>query len=102
MWIVNSIWFDAKDTEWWQCHQLGLGVVEENIRIITRLLRKSMVEEWEHNLDLYQGYLTATVSQTFLQNGGDTGDLMVLTLSNILRLPITKHARCLCDAHIST
>ena len=53
------------------------------------------MEEWERNLDLYQGYLTedlATVSQTFLQNGvyaGDTGDLMVLTLSNILRLPIT-------------
>ena len=54
-----------------------------------------MVKEWEENIDQYQGYLTedlATISKTFLQSGqytGDLGDLMVLTLANMLNIPIT-------------
>ena len=45
--------------------------------------------------DLYQGYLTedlSTVRHTYLESGvyaGDAGDVSVLTLANILHLPIT-------------
>lgn len=74
---------------------LGLGVPETNlcdINYLQRLLRTRMVEEWEENVDQYQGYITddlATISHTYLQSGqytGDVGDLMVLTVANI---PIT-------------
>ena len=52
---------------------LSLGVLEQSlddIHIIIRLLHTIMVEEWDQNLDLYQGSVTedlATVSNTYLQ-----------------------------------
>jgi len=59
------------------------------------VLRQRMVEEWSSNCDFYQGFLTHDVSevpQQFLTNGHFTGEaenLMVLTLSNVLLMPIT-------------
>ena len=76
---------------------LRLGIQEGNICdicTIVRVLRNKMVEEWDQR-DLYQGYLTedlSTVSHTYLESGvyaGDAGDVSVLTLANILHLPIT-------------
>ena len=54
-----------------------------------------MVKEWQEHTDHYQGYLTedlAPHSETFLQSGhytGDLGDLMILTLANVLHIPVT-------------
>ena len=79
-------------------HMISLGIPEEylnDIEYIQRLLRTKMVEEWEKNIDHYQGYITqdlGTVTQQYLQDGefaGDGGDLMVLTLANVLSMPIT-------------
>ena len=75
-----------------------IGVPEEhlnNLEYIQRLLRKRMVEEWQENTEYYQGYISddlSILSQQFLQDGhftGDAGDLMVLTLANVLCIPIT-------------
>ena len=77
---------------------ISIGIPEEHLydlEYIQRLLRTKMVEEWQQNLDNYQGYLhqdLSIVSQQYLQDGhfaGDAGDLMVLTLANVLGLPIT-------------
>ena len=54
-----------------------------------------MVEEWEENTGNYQSFISEDLSigsQQYLQDGhftGDAGDLMVLTLANVLGLPIT-------------
>lgn len=54
-----------------------------------------MVKEWLENSDSYQGFTTIDiqhVAHTYLSHGqfsGDLGDLMVLTLANILNTPIT-------------
>lgn len=54
-----------------------------------------MVQEWNNNADYYQGFLTedlAEVSHLFLNNGqfsGNAGDLMPLTIANVLQLSIT-------------
>ena len=62
---------------------------------LQRILRTLVVKEWEENIDHYQGYLTedlAPVTHAVLQNGHytrDVGDLMVLTLANVLNIPIT-------------
>ena len=54
-----------------------------------------MVEEWTNNIEYYQGFLTDDlndIAQHFLdssQFSGNAGDLMVLTISNILQMPIT-------------
>lgn len=77
---------------------LQLGVPEVNLNDIScigRLLRVKMVEEWIQNIEYYQGFLTedlSDIAQDFLdssQFSGNAGDLMVLTLSNILQMPIT-------------
>ena len=77
---------------------LGLSVPQislYDVNYLQRLLRTLMVKEWEENIDQYQGYLTedfVMISKTFLQSGqytGDLGDLMVLTLANMLNIPIT-------------
>lgn len=66
-----------------------------NLEFIQQLLRKKMVEEWQKNSENYQGYITqdlSIIAQQYLQPGhftGDAGDLMVLTLANILGTPIT-------------
>lgn len=42
-------------------HMISLGIPEEhlqNLEYIQRLLRTKMVEEWEQNIDHYQGYIT--------------------------------------------
>lgn len=57
---------------------------------IQRLLRVRRVEEWTNNTDFYQGFLTVdlhSAAQEFLTSGhfaGSAGDLMALTLSNVL------------------
>ena len=54
-----------------------------------------MVEEWNANQEYYQGFITVditTLTQEYLQSGhfaGCVGDLMVLTLANVLQMPIT-------------
>ena len=77
---------------------LGLGVPRvslNDVEYLQRLLRTLMVNEWQEHTDNYQGYLTedlAPHSETFLQSGhytGDLGDLMILTLANVLHIPIT-------------
>ena len=79
-----------------QC-MVRIGVPEEhlhNLEYIQRLLRTRMVEEWQENTDNYQGYSSedlGIVGQQYLQGhfAGDAGDLMVLTLANVLSMPIT-------------
>ena len=75
-----------------------IGVPEEhlhNLEYVQRLLRTRMVEEWQENTGCYQGYISedlSIVSQQYMQDGhftGDAGDLMVLTLANVLGMPIT-------------
>ena len=64
-----------------------------NMTTIMMALRRLMVHEWSTN-DYYQAFVTfniTTVSDEFLESGcfqGDLGDLMVLTLANILHCPI--------------
>ena len=81
-----------------KAHMLLLGVPEmnlEDVEFLCKFLRLKMVEEWSNNLDFYQGFITndlSSMSQHFLQDGyfsGDAGDLMVLTLANILLIPVT-------------
>ena len=76
---------------------LHIGIPEEclcNITYIRRHLRIRMVQEWNSNIEYYQGFITedlALVSQSFLDDthfSGAAGDLMVLTLANVLQLPI--------------
>ena len=85
------------DTLTTQC-SLALGVPVDHIQdlnYIQKLLRLKMVEEWNNNHEHYQGFITTditTVAHEYLQSGqflGCTGDLMVLTLANILQMPIT-------------
>lgn len=58
-------------------------------------LRIQMVKEWTANPELYQGFITddiTSLSQEYLQDGhftGCVGDLMVLTLANLLGMPIS-------------
>ena len=62
---------------------------------IAMFLREKMVEEWNNNAAHYQGFITedlTSVSSQYLdstQFSGDAGDFMVLTLANILGVPIT-------------
>ena len=79
-----------------QMMKIGVPEVHLNdLEYIQRLLRTRMVEEWQQNVDNYQGYIIqdlGVVSRQYLQDGqfaGDAGDLMVLTLANVLSMPIT-------------
>ena len=76
---------------------LAIGIPEEHlcdIAYIRRHLRVRMVQEWNNNIDYYQGFITedlALLSHSFLddsQFSGSAGDLMVLTLANVLQIPI--------------
>lgn len=61
---------------------------------IQRLLHTRIVEEWQENIYNYQGYISEDLGifgQKYLQDGhfaGDAGDLMVLTLANVLSMSI--------------
>ena len=75
-----------------------LGVSDENLQdvnYIQKLLRIRMVEEWNNNQEYYQGFIItdiSTLTHEYLESGqfaGCLGDLMVLTLSNVLQTPIT-------------
>ena len=79
---------------------IQLGVPEthlNDIEFIKRLLRIRMVQEWNSNLEYYQGFLTddfdlSELAENFLdssQFSGNVGDLMTLTLANVLHMPIT-------------
>ena len=77
---------------------LGLGVSQLNMHnadYLHTVLRTLMVKEWNEHTDHYQGFLNediSNISETLLENGqymGDLGDLMVLTLANVLHVPIT-------------
>ena len=67
----------------------------EDVSFLSMFLRRRMVNEWSSNPDFYQGFITAditTVCADFLQNScfaGDAGDLMILTLANVLHMAIT-------------
>ncbi len=77
---------------------LSLGIPQDHIQdvnYIQQLLRVRMAEEWNANQEQYQGFITediSTLTHEYLQSGhysGCAGDLMVLTLANILQMPIT-------------
>ena len=77
---------------------LQIGVPEDHINdteYIAKMLRVRMVQEWNSNIEYYQGFLTedlAAISHHFLdtcQFSGNAGDLMALTIANVLQLPIT-------------
>ena len=77
---------------------LRLDVPEANLKdidYIRRLLRTRMVEEWQNNIEYYQGFLTVDlrdIAPDFLDTShfsGSAGDLMFFTISNILQMPIT-------------
>ena len=81
-----------------KAHLLSLGVPEMQLRderFLSKFLRKRMVMEWHNNIDFYQGFITndlTTEAQLFLEDGhfsSDAGDLTVLTLANILLMPVT-------------
>ena len=83
-----------------QLHQTltSLGLSSEDVkdvRSLARFLRQSVVHQWLANTDMYQGFATIDLSNeanTYLTDGefsGELGDLMVLTLANILKTPIT-------------
>ena len=75
-----------------------IGVPDQHAKdpeYIAKLLRVRMVQEWNNNMEYYQGFLTedhATSSHHFLdssQFSGNAGDFMALTTANVLQLPIT-------------
>ena len=75
---------------------LGLPMEKmHDINTIAELLRHCMVNEWIDNTEYYQGFVTTDITavvyqyQTSGQFTGDLGDLMVLTLANVLHMPIT-------------
>ena len=83
-------------------HQIlsRLGVSEshfDNITYIRRVLRERMVQEWNNNLEYYQGFLTvdvdlSAVSQEYLDDAhfsGSAGDLMALSIANVIQMPLT-------------
>ena len=81
-----------------RAHLRLIGVSDtqlEDVEFLRSFLRVKMVEEWSRNSDFYQGFITGNLDQislAFLQDGyftSDAGDLMVLTLSNVLQIPIT-------------
>ena len=77
-------------------HKLGIPDTHlRDVNHIQRMLRIQMVKEWTANPQLYQGFITddiTSLSQEYLQDGhftGCVGDLMVLTLANLLGMPIS-------------
>jgi hypothetical protein len=76
-------------------NRLGIGK-NSDVSSLSEILRRLVVEEWlgEH-LDYYQKFVTIDIqncAEQYLDSGefaGDLGDLMVLTIANILHLPIT-------------
>ena len=67
-----------------------------SISQLAKELRLLVVQEWlGENSEYYQGFVTVDIAKhahQYLDSGefdGDLGDLMVLTLSNILHVPIT-------------
>lgn len=76
---------------------LAIGIPEQHmcdIAYIRRHLRVRMVQEWNNHIDYYQRFITedlALISHSFLDNSqfsGSAGDLMVLTLANVLQILI--------------
>ena len=77
---------------------LSMGLPEDQLDDmynIAKLLRRSVVHEWQENADNYQGFTLVDLGSealNYLADGefsGDIGDLMVLTLANILGIPLT-------------
>ncbi len=75
--------------------KLGLSVRDLNIQRISKRLRDLVVQEWlGDNADYYQGFSTSDIqsqAEQYLISGefaGNLGDLMVVTLSNVLHIPI--------------
>ena len=83
------------------CSLNRLGVLSNTpnelcVSFLANALRRLVVQEWlGENAEYYQGFVTtdiATHAHQYLNSGefgGDLGDLMVVTLSNILHIPIT-------------
>ena len=83
------------------CSLRRLGVLpttknELEVFSLAKLLRLLVVQEWlGDNAEYYQGFVTTDIgthAHEYLNSGefgGDLGDLMVLTLSNILQMPVT-------------
>lgn len=74
-----------------------LCVCDKDIHIITNIqgvLRCTMVHEWLKNVEYYQAFITVDfilISEQYLEDGqfaGEVGDLMVLTLANVLQHPL--------------
>ena len=77
---------------------LAIGLPNSELRntaFICQFLRNRMVKEWLDNRSFYQGFVTDDIlaaADYYQQSGtfsGDLGDLMVLTLANVLQIPIT-------------
>ena len=73
---------------------LGAETANLNESYLQQFLRTIMVKEWISNTECYQPFATVNLmseAESFLnsgQFGGELGDLMVVTLSNILNYPI--------------
>jgi hypothetical protein len=76
--------------------KLGVPINECNVTRISQLLRSLVVQEWQgDNGDYYQSFTTSDIqseAQQYFNSGefaGNLGDLMVVTLSNVLHMPIS-------------
>ena len=76
--------------------ELGIPTCDFNVTSISTNLRSLVVKEWlGDNADYYQGFVTSDIrsqAELYLSSGefaGNLGDLIVVTLSNILHIPIT-------------
>ena len=76
---------------------IDLGIARDNFDNITNLqhsLRQLTVREWMGNLEFYQSFVTVDLSSICEQYfesgqfGGELGDLIVVTLANVLQHPI--------------
>ena len=75
-----------------------LGLLENdhgNPEAISRALRSAVVDEWlGDNADHYQGFCTGDIrahAEEYRSSGefaGDLGDLMVMTVANLIRVPL--------------
>ena len=73
---------------------IQLGVPETHLNGIKQLLRIRMVQEWNSNLEYYQGFLTDDfdlnkLAENFLDSSQFSGNVVTLTLANVLHMPIT-------------
>lgn len=77
-------------------HLQMLGLTEKTLPEKVKVLRAKLVDEWLSNKDEYQKFLVDTELEEkaaeFRNNGvftGELGNMMLLGVSNVLRMPVT-------------